>query len=455
MAQLHPPEDGNQTQSDSVRWFDTKEAKGLGAQVSISTTIDLANLLRPGDTIAWGQASAEPRALTSLALSKDLGIRGLRCLVGFSLIDNLAPEDVDHLTFLSYCGTGANAQLHADGLLSILPIPYSQLEAAIEHGPARVDVLLLQVPPPDSNGRFSLGLAVEYLLAARRTARVVIGQVNDLVPRTRGPATLGVEDFTALVRIDEPPATAPPVPQSEAVQRLARNVAQLVEDGATLQVGMGAVPDAIVAELGGHRGLGIHSGLMTDALADLIRCGAVTNEQKTVKPGISIAGLIAGGRELFDLAHENPRIELHPTSFTHDPGVLAALPRFTALNSALEVDLTGQVNSEIARSRYVGAVGGAGDYLRGAQRSPGGLPIIALSSTASGHSRIVSTLSGPVSTSRSDAGVIVTEHGAADLRHATLETRIERMISIADPGVRQRLGEEAEKTLRLTRGRRG
>lgn len=415
---------------------------------SAPTHSDLARFVRAGDTLAWGQGSAEPRALTALALSPDLGVARLRCLVGFSYIDNLSPRNVDHLTFISYCGTGANSQLHAQGLLRVLPIPYSQLAAAIEHGPARVDVLLLQVPPPDANGRYSLGLAADYLVAALHSARVVMGQVNRLVPRTHGPFTLAEEDFTALFQIDEPPAEPPSAPRSDVVRQLARHVAEIVEDGAILQVGLGAVPDAIVAELSGHRDLGIHTGMMTDGLGDLIQSGAVTNKRKIAKHGVSVAGLLAGGSRLFRLAHENPAIELHPTSYIYDPAVLAALPRFTALNSALEVDLTGQVNSEVARSRYVGAVGGGGEFLRAAHRSRGGLPVVALPSTASGSSRIVASLSGPVSTARSDVGVVVTEHGVADLRYATLEGRIEQMISIASPDDRERLGREAELALR-------
>jgi acetyl-CoA hydrolase len=250
-----------------------------------------------------------------------------------------------------------------------------------------------------------------------------------------------------------PPAQWPAAAPTAVQRAIARHVAGLIEDGATLQFGVGALTDAITAELAGHRHLGVHSGLLPDGLAGLMAGGVVTGERKTVDRGVAVGGLLLGGRALFDYADGNRAIELRPTSYTHDPGVLAAQHCYVALNSALEVDLTGQVNAEVARGRYIGAVGGAADFLRGAARSRGGIPVVMLPATAGTASRIVTELSGPVSTARGDAGVVVTEHGVADLRGLPLRERAERMIAIAEPGSRAELERGADAVLAARSGR--
>lgn len=233
---------------------------------------------------------------------------------------------------------------------------------------------------------------------------------------------------------------AAPGPVERAI---AGHVSGLVEDGATLQAGLGAIPEAVLDRLTDRRDLGVHSGAIGDAVARLTAGGGVTNARKSRDRGITVAGLALGGRPVHELIHRNPAVQFRSTRYTHDVGVLSSIERFVALNSAVEVDLTGQVNAELAAGRYVGAVGGAADFLRGAARSRGGLPIVALPSLAGGRSRIVSRLSGPVSTSRADAGLIVTEHGVADLRGQPLAQRIRRMIDIAAPQFRAALEQEA------------
>lgn len=222
------------------------------------------------------------------------------------------------------------------------------------------------------------------------------------------------------------PASVIRQPPDSVATRIAAHVASLVPDGATIQVGLGALPEAVVSGLSGHRDLGVHSGLVGDAVAELMNAGVITNARKAFDRGSTVGGMLVGSQRLFRLADRNPAIQLRDTGYTHDADLLAAQHRFVAINSAVEVDLTGQINAEVAGGAYVGAVGGSVDFLRGAARAPGGLPIIAIPSE-----RIVETLSGPVTTARADAGIIVTEHGIADLRGQSLRGRRSRLSAIA------------------------
>ncbi|WP_405150616.1 acetyl-CoA hydrolase [Sphaerisporangium sp. NBC_01403] len=412
--------------------------------------LDLSAHVRPGDTVIWGQACAEPLTLTERLIEQRAAIGGFRCFLGAPASGTIRPEHADHVSFLSYCGSGGNRALYRAGVLDILPCHYSALPDLIESGALPVDVALVQLPPADAAGRHSLGLADEYLSAAIDRARVVIAEVNDQVPWTHGTRTLTTADLDVIVYTSRPPAEIVRSEPGDAEQRVAGHVAGLIEDGATLQLGLGALPEAIVARLAGHRDLGVHSGLIGDAVADLMEAGVITGARKTLDRGRTVTGALMGTSRLFRYAHRNPAIELRDTRHTHDPEVLAAQERFVAINSAIEVDLTGQINAEVVRGVYAGAVGGAIDFLRAAARSRGGLPIVALTSTAllstgEAASRIVANLSGPVSTPRADAGIIVTEYGVADLRGRSLDERRARMLAIAHPDHRPALEKECHQ----------
>ena len=427
--------------------------------------LDLARHVRTGDTVIWGQACAEPRSLTEVLMAQRAAIGRFRCFVGMPATDTVRPEHTDHVSFLSYTGLGGNRALWSAGALDILPCHYSVLPELFFSRQLRIDVALLQLSPPDPHGRYSMGLAEEYVCAALDSARVVIAEVSPSVPWTYGSRALTDADLDVVVHTDRPPPELKRGAAGAVERRIAEHVAGLVPDGATLQLGLGALPEAILAGLTGHRDLGVHSGMVNDAVADLMESGAVSNARKTTDAGQTVAGVLMGTERLFRYADRNPAIQLRDTRYTHDPRVLAAQHRFTAINSAIEVDLSGQVNAEVARGAYVGAVGGAMDFLRGAARSPGGLPIVALPSTTGrpagpsesagpagpsgsggagavggvGASRIVARLSGPVSTPRADAGLIVTEYGVADLRGQPLRARHERMLAIAHPDHRAAL----------------
>jgi len=271
----------------------------------------------------------------------------------------------------------------------------------------------------------------------------VIAEVNDQAPWTFGERPVRDEDLDYIVRTSRAPVELRQPEPGEAELAIARHVGGLIEDGATLQFGLGAMPEAILAALGDRRDLGIHSGTIGDGVVGLTRSGVITNARKSIDPGVTVAGMMMGTKRLYDFAHRNAAVQFRATDYVHNAVVLARIDRFVALNSAIEVDLTGQINAEVANGQYIGAVGGALDFLRAANRSKGGLPIVALPSTAGAGakraSRIVAQLSGPVSTPRSDAGIIATEHGIADLRGQTLSERVRRMIAIAHPDFREQL----------------
>ncbi|GAB4008867.1 acetyl-CoA hydrolase/transferase family protein [Nocardioides ultimimeridianus] len=420
-----------------------------------SPVLDLGRYLRPGDTITWGQMCSEPATLTELLVEQADSIGSLRCFVGIPADSSVRADTVPaSLSVHSFCGTGSNSALHAQGRLEIWPVHYSTLPHLLSGGDLHADVVLVQVSPPDDQGRHSLGLGDDYFSAALDTARVVIAEINDQVPYTFGARSLTADEITASIRTSRTPGQMPTPAFSADTLGVARNVAQLVEDGATLQFGIGALPEAVLAELRGHRDLGIHSGIINDTAMELIESGVANGSRKSHDKGVAIGGLLGGTTRLFRWADRNPAVRLRSTAYTHHPMVLASSHRMTAINAAIEVDLTGQVNAELAAERYVGAVGGAVDFLRGAGHSRGGMPIVALPSTARGVGRIVSRLSGPVSTPRSEGIVVVTEHGSADLRGATLSQRVERMIAIAHPDHRAELDAGADLALASVRSPR-
>jgi acyl-CoA hydrolase len=411
-------------------------------------SLDLTAIVRAGDTVLWGQAGGEPAALTAALMAQRHAIGGFDAWIGMTLSDAADPAHADCVRFHSYCGSARNRGLAAIGRLDILPCHYSELPGLFTSGRLKIDVLMLQLAPADADGNYSLSIAHEYLIPALAAARLVIAEVNAAAPFTYGERPIRDSDLDYIVRTNRPPlALEQPAPKATELT-IAGLVAGLIEDGSTLQFGLGALPEAILSALFDKRDLGIHTGTFGDRAAALMEAGVVTNARKSIDPGFTVAGVIMGGPRAYDFVHRNPSVVMRSTAYTHDRDVLASIDRFVALNSAVEVDLTGQINSEVAGGTYVGAVGGAADFLRGAHQSKGGLPIVALPATARGHSRIVARLNGPVSTARSDAGLIVTEYGIADLRGIGLAERVKRMLAIAAPDRREALERDAH-ALRL------
>ena len=412
--------------------------------------LDLSAFLRPGDHIVWGQACGEPTTLVEALIAQAEGIGRLSAFAATSFSGILSAEAAEKLNLSSMGAIGALRTVAAAGRLGIVPCHVSQIGPMIEQGLIGCDAAFVQVSPPDANGNHSFGLINDFIQAAVAKARVVIAEVNERVPFTLGDAVLPGARIDCAVHVARTPVEVPPAQISETDLAIAKIVAGYIEDGAVLQVGIGAVPDAILRLLQDRRNLGVHSGMIGDGLVDLVEAGVITNALKPIDAGVSITGALIGTRRLYEFVDRNPKIGMRSASYTHSEAVLSRLTRLVTLNSAIEVDLTGQVNAEQSGSQYLGGTGGQVDYVRAGSRSPGGHSIIALPATAKGGkiSRIAAALSGPVTTARSDVDVIVTEFGAAELKGQTLAERTRRLVAIAHPDFRAELDQAAHNIRR-------
>ena len=399
----------------------------------------LADHVRPRDVIGWPQGPGEPLALTEALVAQRAELNAPVLFFGLMSSPTLRPELADHFTFRALNGAGTNRRLTA--LADILPCHVSALPGLLRGGELRVDVALIQVKPLPTGG-FSLGVIADFTQALIRSARVVIALVNPALPAVHGDALVDGVDIDVLVESDDRIIDMPDPEPSEAERAVATQVAALIPDRATVQLGIGTLPAAVAGALSTHRELGVHSGVVSDVLVDLVERGIVTNAHKGRDAGRTVTGGLFGTRRLRDFAERSGLIAMRSADYTHDIGVTSSLAQFHTVNSAIEIDLSGQVNSELAGGRYLGAVGGQVDFVRAGVASSGGRSIIAVPSTTPDgkHSRIVASLDGrPVTTARSDVDVIVTEYGAAHLRGRPLRERARRLIAIAHPDHRDAL----------------
>lgn len=406
--------------------------------------LDLSQILRPGDRIVMGQACGEPATLVEALIEQGGGIGGLSAFIATSFSGLLTPEATDGFSLSSMGAIGALRSLARANRLSVIPCHVSQIGPMIEAGIIGCDVAFVQVSPADADGNHSFGLISDYVQAAVARARVVIAEVNEQVPFTHGEL-LPAAKIDCAVHVSRPPVQVPPAAIGETDEAIAKYAAAYIEDGSVIQTGVGSVPDAILRLLHDRKDLGVHSGMLGDGLVELAEAGVVTNARKRIDKGVSISGALIGTTRLYEFAHRNPQVRMCTTSYTHDAAVLAQLDRLVTINSAIEVDLTGQVNAEQSGPAYLGGTGGQVDFVRAGARSPGGHALIALPATAKGGtvSRITVNLSGPVTTARSEVDVIVTEFGAAELKGQTLAERARRLIAVAHPDFREDLAREA------------
>ena len=323
------------------------------------------------------------------------------------------------------------------GRADYTPIFLSEIEGLFLSGDLPLDVVLMQVSPPDDHGFVSLGTTVDCTLTAARCARRVIAEVNERMPRTHGETNIHVSHISAVVETSRPLLEFKTEPFTEVQRRIGENVASLIPDGATLQTGIGGIPDAVLACLTDKRDLGIHTEMCTDGVIELMEAGVLTGERKSLHRGKAVVSFVLGSQRLFDFVHQNPSFEFRSISYTNDPFVVAQNDRMVAINSALQVDMTGQVCADSLGVKPFSGFGGQLDFIRGAARSKGGVPIIALPATAcrGGISRIATVLEpgAGVVTSRADVHYVVTEFGIAYLHGKTLRERAEALIAIADP----------------------
>lgn len=406
--------------------------------------LDLSQFVKAGDHIVFGQACGEPTSLIEALIGQGATIGNLSAFIATSFSGIFTPETADAFALSSMGAIGALRSMTKAGKLSVIPVHVSQIGPLITAGIIRCDIAMIQVSPADADCNHSLGLISDYVHAAVAKARVVIAEVNDQVPYTPGE-TLHSSKIDVAVHVSRSPVEVQAAKINETDEAIARHCVEFIGDGSVIQTGVGAMPDAILRLLHDRKDLGVHSGMLGDGLVDLVEAGVITNARKAIDKGVSINGALIGTKRLYDWAHQNKAIRMCSTAYTHDAAVLAQLDRLVTINSALEVDLTGQVNAEQSGAVYLGGTGGQVDFVRAGARSAGGHSITPLSATAKGGmlSKIVPSLSGPVTTARTEVDVIVTEFGAAELKGQSLAERTKRLIAIAHPNFCEELDKAA------------
>ena len=403
--------------------------------------IDLAPWITPGTGVWWSQTSAEPTPLVHALLDQADDLGPVRAFCGLSWNERLTTALPESVSLQSYGALGSLRTLSRAGRLEVVPCQYSALPRLFAEGLLPRDVGFVQVSPPDADGFCTLGVGVDYIADALLHTPVLIAEINARMPVTRGGPRLHLDRFAAVIESDRALLDAPERAPDDLERSIARTVADLVEDGDTFQIGVGSLPTAVLDCLAGHAELGVHSGMIADGVMRLIDKGVVTGARKEIDAGQVVTGAALGTAELYERLPELP-VTFRAASYTHAPSVLGALSSFVSINSAIEVDLTGQVGAEVRRGVYVGAIGGQADFSHAAASS-GARSVIALRSTCGGESTIRVDLTGPVTTARADVDVVVTEHGAAHLRGASAAERARRLIAVAAPEHRDQLERES------------
>jgi acyl-CoA hydrolase len=412
---------------------------------------EAVRLIPPRKRILIGSGAAEPSGLVEAMVTHGTHLAGnevvhLMTLGSAPYVQPGLEGRFRHTAF--FIGANVRAAVQ-EGRADFMPVFLSEIPQLIESGRGHIDVALIQVSPPDRLGFVSLGVAVDIVRAAVDTADLILAEVNPNMPRTLGDSFLHVGRIAQLVPVDVPLPELPPQPLDDVCREIGRNVASLIPDGATLQMGIGRIPDATLAVLGDRRDLGIHTEMLSDGVMHLAEAGIVNGRRKTLLPGKIVTSFVMGTRKLYEWVHDNPQIEMRPSAFTNEPFQIARNDQMVAINSALAVDLTGQVAADTVRGRFFSGIGGQVDFIRGAARSRGGRPIIALPATAKGGSvsRIQPTFEEGtgVVTSRGDIHYVVTEYGIADLWGKNIRQRTEALIGISHPTFRTELFKSARE----------
>ncbi len=416
----------------------------MAAPVAVEEAI---GRLRPGMRVLLPPGCGEPTPLIAEILRQADRLRPLTLMGGLHLGGHpfCAPEHDGRLRWVTFHAMPGLRDALSRGQAEFVPLRYFDAPWAFgPGGPWSADAVLVQTAPPDRAGRLSLGVSTSYPLPVARRAPLVIAEVNHRMPCTLGDSTVGLDRIGAFIETDRPLVAYPSPAVGDVERRIAAHVAELVPDGATIQVGIGATPEAVVAGLGGHRDLGVHS-LLVDAMLPLLEGGVITGARNRRHPSCLDLGEVMGTEPLFRWVHENPRVYMEPSTAVHDPRLVAGLERFVSINSAIEVDLTGQVNAEALGERQVAGIGGQFDFVVGAALG-GGRSVIALPSTGRGGeaSRIVPRLAAgtPVTTPRHLVDCVVTEFGRAELRGLSDDQRARELTRLAHPRFREGLERE-------------
>lgn len=414
------------------------ERKFVTAAVAVS-------VIQSGDRVYIHPGCAVPQVLVDAMVERAYELENVEVchLLGVGEAAYVRPEMKGHFRHNAFfIGKNVRSAVQ-EGRADFTPIFLSEIPTLFYSREYPIDVALIQVSPPDEHGYCSFGVGVECTKAATEVAKVVIAQINPNNPRTLGDSFIHLNKIDYCVEVNEPLKELPQIEgdetpeELEVYKKIGANVASLVEDGSTLQLGIGRIPDAVVKFLGDRKHLGVHSEMVSDGVIPLIESGVITNQQKTLLPGKTVTSFLLGSHELFEFVDNNPSMEFRPTQFTNDPFTIARNRKMVAINSALEIDLTGQVCADSMGYRFYSGFGGQVDFLRGAAKSEDGKPIIALPSTAKNGtiSRIATHLreGAGVTTSRGDVHYVVTEFGVVNLHGRTIRQRVELLISIAHP----------------------
>jgi len=418
------------------------------------TAADAMGLVEDGDLISVPTGVGEPPTLLTALSEQRQRFHGVTVaqilpLRKYAYLDR---ETVDNVRHLAFFYGGASRPGGQEGWIDYLPSYFSEMPLLIRNRQIRVDVVFTMASPMDEHGYFSISLATDYTMAAISTARVVILEVNPNVPFTNGNCHVHVSQIAGLIESEEPVLEVG-LPQIGKVQEaIGEYVTDIIEDGSTLQIGYGAIPDAVVMQLVNKHDLGIHTEMIGDGILKLLECGAVTNRKKSYLPGKMVATFALGSQQLYKFMHRNPMLEMHPVDYTNDPFLAARNDKLVTINATLQVDLIGQCCSESFGPQSYSGTGGQVDFVRAANRSRDGKSFIVLPATAKGDSisRIVPTLTpgAHVTTSKNDVNYVVTEYGLAQLRGKSAKQRAQALIGIAHPDFRGELTEAARK-LRL------
>ena len=427
-----------------MSWIDVFKRK-------IVSPTEALRCIKSGDRVYIHPGCAEPEVLVEALYQRAPELREVELvhLLTLGSADYVRPEMEGHFRHNAmFIGGNVRDAVNA-GRADYMPIFLGEIEGLFLSGEMPLDVALITVTPPDEHGYCSLGVGVDTTMTAVKVAKHIVAEVNDQMPRTLGDTFVHVSKLDFIVESSRPLCELPEHHVTDLHRMIGRNIADLIEDGSTLQMGIGGIPDAVLLYLEGKKDLGVHSEMFSDGLIELIERGVVNGERKSIHPRKVIAGFCLGTRRLFDFIHNNPIFEFHPTSYTNDPFRIAQNDQMVAINAALQVDLTGQVVADSIGSYFYSGFGGQVDFIRGAARSKGGKPIIALPATAKDDSisRIVPMLDpgAGVVTSRADVHYVVTEYGVAYLHGKNIRQRAEALINIAHPKFRNELLEYSSK----------
>ena len=418
-------------------WQETFRGKCVGAAQALAA-------VRSGDRVVLGHAAGEPKVLVEELVRQADRLTGVEIvhMVSLYACEYAKPQYRQNFRHNALFVGPTSREAVNSGRADYTPCYFSEIPRLFRDKILPVDVALIQLSPPDSHGFMSFGVSVDYTQQAAQSAKFTIAEINPQMPRTHGNC-IHVSEVDAFVEVDHPIPEIPLPTISEVEEKIGAHIASLIQDRATLQLGIGAIPDAVLKFLGGKQDLGIHTEMFSDGVVELFEQGVITNRYNNINPGKFTATFLMGTQRLYDFAHDNPSIDMRSVDYTNNLLVAGRVENLVAINSALEVDLRGQVCSEMIGPRQFSAVGGQVDFVRAASASPGGKAIIAFPSTGKNGtiSRIVNVLSegSCVTTSRNDVHYVVTEYGIADLRGKSLRQRAESLIGIAHPDFRNTL----------------